>query len=128
MKFTQILHRGFLDKVSVPILAVRGGVRLSLNCLCVRSVCAMWSRVGHRVEAVRVAQWFGDRCSSSFELLPLLGQLMGYGYGPGWALVGLHTGPLRRPHANKRKEAGWGNSARKGLEETNLFFLFQIFL
>jgi hypothetical protein len=89
MKFTRILHRGFLDTVSASILAVRGGVRLSLNCLWVHSVCVMWSRVGHRVEAVWVARWFGDRCSSSFELLPLLGQLMGYGYGPGWAIMSL---------------------------------------
>jgi hypothetical protein len=47
--------------------------------------------------------------------------------GPWWALVGLRTGPLCGPHANKRKEAGWGNSARKGLEERNPFFLFKSF-
>jgi hypothetical protein len=111
MKFARILQRGFLDTVSVPILAIQGGVWLGSDCLWVLNVCAMWSRVGHRIEVVRVAWWFGDQCGSSFELLPLLGQLMGYGYGPGWASVGLCIGVLCRPHANKRKEAGWGNLA-----------------
>jgi hypothetical protein len=89
MKFAQILQRGFLDIVSVLILAVQGGVRLGSGCLWVLSMCAMRSQVGHRVEAVWVAWWFGDRCGSSFKLLPLLGQLTGYGYGLGWAMVGL---------------------------------------
>jgi hypothetical protein len=77
------LKRGFLDTVSVPILVVRGGVKLGSNCLWVLSVCAMWSRVGHRVEVVQVAQWFSDRCDSSYELLPLLRKLTSDGYGPG---------------------------------------------
>jgi hypothetical protein len=38
---------------------------------------------------VRVARWFGDLCGSSFELLSLLGQLMVFSYGPGWAKLGL---------------------------------------
>jgi hypothetical protein len=66
------------------------------------SVCAMRSRVGHRVKAVWVAWWFGDWCGSSFELLPLLGKLTGYGSGPGWAMVGLswaaHWATMRATH------------------------------
>jgi hypothetical protein len=83
MKFARILKRGFLDTVSVLILAVQGGVQLSSDYLWVLSVCAMRSRVGHRVEVVQVAWWFSDRCGSSCELLPLLRKLTGYGYGPG---------------------------------------------
>jgi hypothetical protein len=75
--------------VSVLILTIRGWVRLGSNCLLVLSVCVMLSQVGHRVKAVQVARWFSDWCGSSFELLPLLGQLTVYGYRPCWAIVGL---------------------------------------
>jgi hypothetical protein len=47
--------------------------------------------------------------------------------GPWWASVGLHTGPLRRLHANKRKEVGWGNLAQNGLKERNPFSFFKSF-
>jgi hypothetical protein len=68
--------------VSVLILTICGWVQLSSDCLWVLSVCVMLSQVGHRVKAVQVARWFSDWCGSSFELLPLLGQLC-------WAIVGL---------------------------------------
>jgi hypothetical protein len=41
MKFIQILQKGFLDTVSVLILAVRGGVRLGSDRLLVLSADAM---------------------------------------------------------------------------------------
>jgi hypothetical protein len=39
MKFARILKRGFLDTVSILILAVQGGVQLSSDYLWVLSVC-----------------------------------------------------------------------------------------
>jgi hypothetical protein len=89
MKFARFLQRGFLDTVLVLILTVQGGVRLGSHYLQVLSVCAMWSRVGRRVNSVWVARWLSDRCGNRLELLPLLGHLTGYIYGPGWAMVGL---------------------------------------
>jgi hypothetical protein len=87
MKFAQI--KGFLDMISVSIIAVRDGVRLGSDYLRVLCVSATQSRVTHGVEAVRVAWWSGDRCDSSFKLPSLLGQLTSYDCGPGWAKVGL---------------------------------------
>jgi hypothetical protein len=43
MKFIQILQKGFLDAVSVLILVVWGGVRLSSDRLQALSVGMMWS-------------------------------------------------------------------------------------
>jgi hypothetical protein len=55
MKFTQISQWGFRYAVLVPNLAAWGGVQLISDCLEVLNMHAMRSRVGHGVEAVRVA-------------------------------------------------------------------------
>jgi hypothetical protein len=92
MKFVQILQWGFLDTASVSILAIRGGVQLSFDCFRVLSVGAMRSRVGHKVEAVRVAWWSDDRCGSGIRAAsPARPNTVGVA-GPWWASVGLRTG------------------------------------
>jgi hypothetical protein len=55
MKFARISQRGVLDAFLVLILVAQGGVQLISNCLEVLNMHAMRLRVGHGVEAVRVA-------------------------------------------------------------------------
>jgi hypothetical protein len=92
MMFVRIMQRGFLDTALVLILAARGGVRLSFDCLRVLSMGAVWSRVGHRVEAVRVAWWSGDQCGGGIQAASPARSTIGGMAGPWWASVGLRTG------------------------------------
>jgi hypothetical protein len=85
MKFVRIMQRGFLDTASVSILAVRGGVQLGFDCLWVLSVGAMWSRVGHRVEAVPVVRWSGNRCGGGIRATSPARPTTGAVAWPWWA-------------------------------------------
>jgi hypothetical protein len=77
-----------------------------------------------------VAQWFGDLCGSSFELLPLLGQLTVYSYGPGWSKLGLSW--VARWAAtwatHEEKEICWlGKFGPKGFRRKKSFFIVKSF-
>jgi hypothetical protein len=92
MKFFRIFQRGFLDVASVSILAVQGGVRLGFNCIRVICVGAIWSGVAHRVEAVQVAWWSGDRCGGGIRAASPAWSTTGGVARPWWASLGLRTG------------------------------------
>jgi hypothetical protein len=77
---------------SVLFLAVLGGVRLGFDCLWVLSVGVMRSRVGHKVEAVRVAWWSGDQCGGGIRAASPARPTTGAVAGPWWASDGLHIG------------------------------------
>jgi hypothetical protein len=112
MKFIWILQKGFLDAVSILILAVRGGVRLGSNYLWVLSVGTMRSRVGHRAEAVRVARWSADRCDNDIRAASPARSTTGAVAGPWWASVGLRT--VMAAHAgwaDSKVKPGWAGSA-----------------
>jgi hypothetical protein len=111
MKFVRILQNGFLDAVSVPILPVRGGVWLSSDRLRALSVGAMRSQVSHRVEAVRVARWSGDRCGSGIQAASLARLTTRAAARPWWASVGLHTVMAAQAGcADSKVKPGWAGS------------------